>query len=82
MKTYRVEIVIRAEDENELAEKLQAFQDIQDNMQHEDLITAVEIIIENPEIIDFIKQTVPKDGRKLSWGDYLRIAKDAWVKFG
>ncbi len=66
MKTYNVEITVQAADETELAEKLQAFQDIQDNMQHEDLVTAVEIIIENPGIIDFIKQAVPKDGKKLS----------------
>lgn len=82
MKTYKVNLEIEANSPEEVAEKMQAFQDLQDNLEHEDLIQAVETVVDNPEIVDFIKEVAPEDGEELSLGDYIRIAKKAFVKFG
>ncbi len=81
MKTYKVNLEIEANNPEEVAEKMQAFQDLQDNLEHEDLMQAVDTIVENPEIVEFIKEVAPEDGEELSLGDYIRIAKKAFVKF-
>lgn len=82
MKTYKVNLEIQAQSPDQVGEKLQAFQDLQDNLEHEDFMQAVEVIVMNPDIIDFIKEVVPEDGEELSLGDYLGIAKKAFTKFG
>ena len=81
MKTYKVSIEVEAEDTQQLEEKLQAFQDLQDNLQHDDLVQAVDVVVENPDIVEFIKEVSPEDGEELSMGDYLSIARKAFVKF-
>lgn len=81
-KIFKVNLEIEANNQEEVAEKLQAFQDLQDNLEHEDLIQAVDTIVDNPEIVEFIKEVAPEEGEELSLADYIRIARKAFVKFG
>lgn len=81
MKTYTVTLSIEAESTEQLEEKLQAFQDLIDNMEHDDLVQAVEVVVENPEIVEFIKEVAPEDGKELTMTDYLNIARKAFTKF-
>ena len=78
---FTVNLEIEASDKAALQEKLQAFQDLQDHLSHEDLVSSVEVIVENPEIVEFIKEVVPEDGRELSLSDYVGIAKKAFSRF-
>ena len=82
MKTFKINLDIEANTQEEVAEKLQAFQDLQDNLEHEDLLQAVDTIVENPEIVEFIKEVSPEDGEELTLTDYIGIARKAFVKFG
>lgn len=82
MKKYKINIEIEAENEEQLQEKLQAFQDLQDNMEHDDFMDAVDVVVENPELIEFIKEVAPEEGQELSMSDYINIAKKAFAKFG
>lgn len=82
MTKYKVNLTIEAQDEMELKEKLQAFQDLQDNMEHDDLIQAVDVVVENPDIVDFLKGVAPEDGKELGLGEYVNIARKAFQKFG
>mgnify|MGYP000592633205 CR=1 FL=1 len=81
MKNYKIALQIQASSQTELEEKLQAFQDLQDHLSHEDLLQSVEVIVENPELVDFIKEVAPQDGQELSISDYLSIAQKAYKKF-
>lgn len=81
-KQFKVNLTIEAQDEQELNEKLQAFQDLQDNLAHEDLMQAVDMVVENPEIVDFIKEVAPEEGKELGLGEYVAIARKAYQKFG
>ncbi len=82
MKNFTVNLEVRAKDEQQVEEKLQAFQDLQDSMNHEDLLQAIDTIVENPEIVEFIKEVAPEEGQELGLSDYLRIARKAYQKFG
>ena len=82
MKTYNITLEVQAENEEQLEEKLQSFQDLQDNMEHDDLIGAVEVVVENPELVEFIKEVAPEDGKELTMTDYLKIARKAFQRFG
>lgn len=82
MKTYKVALQVEAESPEQLEEKLQAFQDLQDHLDHEDLMQATDMLIENPDIVDFIKEVAPEEGKELSITDYISIAKKAFQKFG
>lgn len=79
---YKINLEIEADNTEQVEEKLQAFQDLQDNLEHEDLLQAVDTIVENPEIVEFIKEVAPEDGEDLSLADYLIIAQRAFKKFG
>ena len=46
---YKIRLAVEAESEEQLKEKIQAFQDLQDNLEHEDLLQAVEMIVEHPQ---------------------------------
>ena len=81
MNQYNINQTHYAESKEELTERLQAFQDLSDTLDHDDLIVAVEVLKENPEIVDFIKEVAPKDGEELNMGDYLKIATKAFKKF-
>lgn len=81
MQTFKVKLTVQAQSKEEVAEKLQAFQDLQDHLEHEDLLQAVAVIVEQPDIVDFIKEVVPQDGKELTVTDYISIAKKAFVKF-
>lgn len=81
MQTFKVKLTVQAHSKEEVAEKLQAFQDLQDHLEHEDLLQAVAVIVEQPDIVDFIKEVVPQDGKELTVTDYISIAKKAFVKF-
>ncbi len=81
MKTYKIALQIKANSQGELEEKLQAFQDLQDHLSHDDLLQAVEVIVENPELVDFIKEVAPEEGKELSISDYLTIAQKAYKQF-
>ena len=81
MKTYSIHLKVTANSTAELEEKMQAFQDLQDHLEHEDLLSAVDVLIDNPDIVDFIKEVAPAEGKELSMGDYISIAKKAFVKF-
>lgn len=82
MKNYKVQLEIEAENPEQVEEKLQAFQDLQDNLEHDDLIQAVDVVVENPEIVAFIKEVAPEDGEELSLTDYISIARKAFSRFG
>ncbi len=79
---YKINLEIEAETPEQVQEKLQAFQDLQDNMEHEDFLQSVDVIVENPEIVQFIKEVAPEDGEELSLANYLTIAQRAFQKFG
>ena len=81
MKVYSISQSVEAKDEAQLKEKLQAFKDLNDNLSHDDFVGAVEVIVSNPEIVEFIKEVMPEDGKELSLFDYLGIAKKAYDKF-
>jgi len=81
-RIFKINLDIEANNQEEVEEKLQAFQDLQDNLEHEDLLQAVDTIVENPEIVEFIKEVSPEDGEELSLTDYIGIARKAFVKFG
>ncbi len=70
-----------AVDELQIAERLQAFQDLTDNLEHDDLIISVEVLKENPDIVQFIKDVAPKEGQKLGLTDFVKIATKAYQKF-
>ena len=82
METYRINIEVKAANQEQLEEKLQAFQDLQDNMEHDDFVDAANIIVDHPEIIAFIKEVAPKEGQELSKTDYIGIAIKAFKTFG
>jgi hypothetical protein len=82
MKTYKVTLHIAASSPQELEEKLQAFQNLQDHLSHEDFIQAATVVVENPALIEFIKEVAPEEGQELSLGDYLSIARKAFTRFG
>ena len=82
MKTYKVNLEIEANSAEEVQEKLQAFQDLQDNLEHDDLLQAVEVVVDNPEVVEFIKEVAPEEGEELGLTDYIRIAKKAYQQFG
>ena len=82
MKKYKINIEIEAENEEQLEEKLQAFQDLQDNMEHDDFMDAVDVVVENPELVEFIKEVAPEEGQELTMSDYINIAKKSFAKFG
>lgn len=75
-------IEVEAANQEQLEEKLQAFQDLQDNMEHDDIIDAVDLIVENPDIITFIKDVAPEEGQELTKTDYIKIAIKAFKTFG
>lgn len=81
MEKYTINQTHYAASKEQLVERLQAFQDLSDSMEHDDLIAAVEVLQENPEIVDFIKEVAPKEGEELSMTDYLKIATKAFKKF-
>lgn len=82
MKTFKINLEVEAENIEQVEEKLQAFQDLQDNLEHEDLLQAVDTVVENPEIVEFIKEVAPEDGEEMTLADYLSIARKAFQKFG
>lgn len=82
MKTYNISLKIEAENQEQLEEKLQAFQDLQDHMEHEELLQAVDVIVEHPEVVDFIKEVAPEEGKELGMVDYIGIARKAFQRFG
>jgi hypothetical protein len=82
MKKFKTLVNITAENPEQVEEKLQAFQDLQDNLEHEDLLQAVDVVVDNPEIIEFIKDVAPEEGEQLGLSDYLSIARKAYQKFG
>ncbi|WP_062053769.1 hypothetical protein [Aquimarina longa] len=81
MKDFNISLTVPAENKEQLQEKLQAFQDLQDHLEHEDFITSTSIIVEHPDIVDFIKEVIPEEGEELSMTDYIKIAKKAFERF-
>ncbi|WP_103071862.1 hypothetical protein [Aquimarina sediminis] len=81
MKNYKISLTVPALDKEQLQEKLQAFQDLQDHLEHEDFIASTTIIVEHPDIIDFIKEVIPEEGEQLTMTDYIGIAKRAFERF-
>ena len=63
MKTYKVTLHIAASSPQELEEKLQAFQDLQDHLSHGDFIQAATVVVENPALIEFIKGSTRRRAR-------------------
>ncbi len=82
MEAFKINLTVKAENKEQLAEKLQAFQDLNDALSHEDFINSVDVIVENPEVVEFVKEVVPEEGKELLWTDYLVIAKKAFERFG
>lgn len=82
MNIYKVKLTVEADSPEQVKEKMQAFQDLQTNLSHEDFLQAVEIIVEHPDIVEFIKEVAPEGDEELSLGDYINIARKAFEKFG
>ena len=82
MENFKVNLEVRAENAEQVEEKLQAFQDLQDSMNHEDMLQAVDLVVENPEMVEFIKEVAPEEGQELNLSDYINIARKAFQKFG
>jgi hypothetical protein len=79
---YKIKLTVEAESQEQLQEKMQAFQDLQSNLEHEDFLQAVEMIVEHPDLVEFIKEVAPEGDEELSLADYFEIAKKAFKKFG
>lgn len=79
---YKIKLSVEADNEKQLHEKMQAFQDLQDNLEHEDFLQAVEMIVEHPDLVEFIKEVAPEGDEELSLADYIGIARKAFEKFG
>ena len=82
MNIYKVKLHVEANNPQQVKEKMQAFQDLQNNLEHEDLLQAVDIIVEHPEIVDFIKEVIPESDEEMSLADYINIAQKAFARFG
>ncbi len=84
LKQVKSHIEIDAGDMEEMCEKIQAFSELTDkeNLEHEDLLEAVNVIVEHPELVEFVKEVAPQEGQELGITDYLKIAKKAFQKFG
>lgn len=81
MKTYKINIQIQANNEQELEEKMQAFEDLQNYLSHEDMLQAVDVLMEHPNIVPFIKRVAPKEGESINPAKLLFIAKEAAKEF-
>jgi len=79
---YKVKLTVEADSPEQLKEKMQAFQDLQTNLSHEDFLQAVEMIVEHPELVEFIKEVAPEGDEELTLTDYIGIAQKAFAKFG
>ena len=79
---YKIKLTVEADNEKQLKEKMQAFQDLQANLEHEDFLQAVEMIVEHPDLVEFIKEVAPEGDEELSLADYIGIARKAFEKFG
>ncbi len=80
-KQFKVSLKLQAENQVQVEEKLQAFHDLNNNMEHDDLLAAVDVVVENPDLVEFIKEVAPKEGQELGLLDYISIAKKAYKKF-
>lgn len=81
MKTYKISIQIKANNEQELEEKMQAFEDLQTFLSHGDMLQAVDILMEHPNIVPFIKRVAPQQGEKLTPMKLMGIASEAAKEF-
>lgn len=79
---YKVKLTVDADNEKQLHEKMQAFQDLQTSLEHKDFLQAVEMIVEHPDLVEFIKEVAPEGDEELSLTDYISIARKAFEKFG
>ena len=79
---YKVKLTVEADSPDQVKEKMQAFQDLQTNLEHEDFLQAVEMIVEHPDLVEFIKEVSPEGDEELSLADYIGIARKAFEKFG
>ncbi|MEJ5266543.1 MAG: hypothetical protein WHW07_01885 [Bacteroidales bacterium] len=64
-KELQKEIQLTAEDPQELSQKLNAFRILNQSINHEDLISTVEMIHEKPELIPVVKEMLD-EGEELS----------------
>ena len=88
MKTYQLQITINedgkelykdiklsASDINELSEKLDAFETLNQSVAHDDLISSVDLFNEKPELVPLIKNMI-EEGEELSESQLLmRVPK-------
>ena len=81
MKAFKVTFNIPADTQEEAAEKLEAFNQLCQVLDHEDLMDAADLITNDPSIASFIREVMPADGEKLSLTQALSAAKKAWQKF-
>jgi len=82
MKTFEVTFNVPAESKEEAAEKLEAFNELCQVLDHEDFMDAAEIIVNDPSIAEFIREVSPGEGEKLTLVQMISIAKKAYKKFG
>lgn len=80
-KTYKISINVKAANELELEEKMQAFEDMQTYLSHEDMLAAVDVLMDHPNIVPFIKRVAPKEGEKLTGMRLMKIASEAAKEF-
>ena len=64
-KELQKELVLDATDINELAQKLNALQILNQSISHDDLIATVDLFHEKPELVPLIKQLI-EEGEELS----------------
>jgi late competence protein required for DNA uptake (superfamily II DNA/RNA helicase) len=74
-KELQKELVLLATDSNELAEKLNALQILNQSVAHDDLISTVDLFHEKPELVPLIKNMI-EEGEELSESQLLlRVPK-------
>lgn len=64
-KTLQKSLTLKAEDSNELSQKLNALKEINNVLDHNDFMATAELITEKPDIIPVVKEML-EEGEKLS----------------
>ena len=72
---------IEAQSPVHVEEKLTAFKSLSVALDHDDLINVINLVVENPTIVEFIKSAIPEDGKELTEGDYASLITRAIAKF-
>ncbi len=59
MKTFKATISLEAENTDEFEEKMQAFSDLSNELDHEELMAVADFVVEYPNTVKLIKDELP-----------------------